>query len=88
MEDARQAEQIRQAAQTRQERQQQHDAWCAKVEQQIPEAIQRWRIRGGLYWEWLPEDYFSRRDCPSVETAIDRALAGPGGPYPYGKPYQ
>jgi hypothetical protein len=73
---AQQAKKEEQARQTRQQAQQaQHDASCASIEREIPEAMERWRIRGGLYWEWLPQEYWYRRDCPSVEKAIDRALA-------------
>jgi uncharacterized protein YlxW (UPF0749 family) len=70
---AKKEEQARQAQ--RQAQQAQHDASCASIEREIPEAMERWRIRGGLYWEWLPQEYWYRRDCPSVEKAIDRALA-------------
>jgi hypothetical protein len=76
-EEAKRAELARQEEQARRAKQAQHDAWCATVEQQIPEIMERWRIRGGLYWEWLPKDYLSSgRNCPNVERAIDRYLAG------------
>jgi hypothetical protein len=40
-EEARRAEQIRQQEQARRAQQAQHDSWCATVEQQIPEVMER-----------------------------------------------
>jgi hypothetical protein len=71
--------------QARQAQQAQHDAWCAKVEQQIPDAVARWRLRGNSYfwqvfpWEgYLPAEsipYIRSHECPNVEKAIDGMLA-------------
>jgi hypothetical protein len=73
----------RRAAEASREQQEQHDVWCSTIEQEVPEAMQRLSIRGGLYWEWLPEDYVSRRDCANVEKAIDRALSAARWAYPF-----
>ena len=69
----------------RQAQQAQQYVWCAKVEQQIPDAVARWHLRGNSYfwqafpWEgYLPAEsipYIRSHECPNVEEAIDRMLA-------------
>ena len=87
---AQQAKKEEQARQTqRQAQQAQHDASCAKVEQQIPDAVARWHLRDNtpfLPFNWqafpwvqyLPAEsipYITSHECPNVEKAIDDMLA-------------
>jgi len=70
-EEARRAEQVSQQEQARRAQQAQHEAWCATVEQQVPEVMERWPRRAIL--GVAPTGLSVSPGLPQ-ERAIDRYL--------------